>query len=275
MLNYLAAPKFRLKSFKVHVAQKMNHFDLSCLRAELRPFRLHFFPTLKSTNLHAAAMRKAGRLYAPAIVLTAKQSAGRGRGSNTWFSSAGSLTVTFVLPIDSHEPQELPLIAGLAARAACAEMSGCEEVMLKWPNDLLVGDKKLAGLLCQRVEKVDLVGIGINVNTPLSKAPAMLRRQIISLQLLAGRELNVSEVLISLSRHLRQLLRLRNEKSFATFVEEFGRYDALAGRQIEVIGENGDPPISGIGQGIDSAGRLLLRSGTKTHRIIAGHIIMA
>jgi BirA family transcriptional regulator, biotin operon repressor / biotin---[acetyl-CoA-carboxylase] ligase len=251
-----------------------NRFDLSRLRSALRPYHLHYFSTLRSTNAHAAVMRKAKRLFAPAIVLTSNQTAGRGRGSNTWFSSTGSLTVTFVLPIDAHEPQQLPLIGGLAARAACAEMSGCNDVMVKWPNDLLVNGKKLAGLLCQRVDKADLVGIGINVNTPLSKAPAKLRGQITSLQQLAGREIDINNVLIALATHLRQLLRQRNEKSFASFLEEFRHFDALAGRRIHIIGENGEPALHGIGQGIDASGRLLLRDKIKTHRIIAGHIVI-
>jgi BirA family biotin operon repressor/biotin-[acetyl-CoA-carboxylase] ligase len=251
-----------------------NHFDLARLRTELRPFRLHYFPTLRSTNAHAAVMRKSKRLFAPAIVLTSNQIAGRGRGSNTWFSSAGSLTVTFVLPIDAYEPQQLPLIAGLAARAACAELTGCAGIMVKWPNDLLADGKKLGGLLCQRVDKVDLVGIGINVNTPLNDAPRALRKQITSLRQLAGAQLNINDVLITLAGHLRRLVRLRNETSFAAFVEEFRHYDALAGKRIHLIGENGEPAIHGICDGIDDSGRLLLRDRLITHRVIAGHVVI-
>src|SRR5271168_3720609 len=92
-------------------------FNLARLREGLKPFRLHWFPQLRSTNDHAAVMRRDGELYAPAVVLAARQTAGRGRGSNTWFSTGGSLTVTFVLPIaDRMAPHQLPIIAGLAAR---------------------------------------------------------------------------------------------------------------------------------------------------------------
>lgn len=254
--------------------ESLNHFDLPLLRTEVRPFRVHYFPSLRSTNLQAAAMRREGRIFAPAIVLTEKQTAGRGRGSNIWFSSAGSLTVTFVLPIDAHEPHQLPLIVGLAARGACAEMTGNNEIKLKWPNDLLFDGKKLAGLLCQRVDAADLVGIGINVNTRLSSAPAAIRKQITSLQQIAGRALNINDVLIVLSRHLRQVLRQRGQKTFAAFVQEYRQYDALAGREIEVIGEDGQRPLKGVCQGIDSNGRLLLRNRAKTHHIIAGHVLL-
>src|SRR5947209_3185186 len=61
-------------------------FSLPRLRESLKPFRLHFYPRLHSTNDHAAKLRKKNQLFAPAIILTAHQIAGRGRGSNTWWS---------------------------------------------------------------------------------------------------------------------------------------------------------------------------------------------
>src|SRR5690242_523738 len=77
-------------------------FCLSRLRQQIKPFRLYWYPRLRSTNDHAAALRKRGELFAPAMVLTGHQTAGRGRGTNTWWSHRGSLTVTFALPVDSQ-----------------------------------------------------------------------------------------------------------------------------------------------------------------------------
>ncbi len=62
------------------------------------------------------------------------------------------------------EPHQLPLLAGLAVRNAAAELSGDDGIDLKWPNDLLYGGKKLGGLLCERIHKADLIGLGLNVN---------------------------------------------------------------------------------------------------------------
>src|SRR3954470_17990529 len=117
-----------------------NAFRLDDLRTALRPFRLHWFPELGSTNDHAAALRKAGELFAPAVVLAGRQTAGRGRGGNTWWSGPGCLTVTFVLPVDERlAAHQVPLIAWLAVRNAAAELAGSDAVKLKWPNDLVVG----------------------------------------------------------------------------------------------------------------------------------------
>src|SRR3954453_14661495 len=141
----------------------MTHFQLDRLRRSIKPFRLHFFTRLRSTNDHAAVLRKHGKLFAPAIVLTSHQLAARGRGSNTWWSGDGSLPVTFVLPVQEHRlPHQVPLIAGLAVRNAIAAHSGIEDIQLKWPNDLLHSGKKLGGLLCERLDRVDLVGLGLN-----------------------------------------------------------------------------------------------------------------
>jgi len=100
-----------------------DSFHLDRLRREIKPLRLHWFPRLRSTNDHAAELRRRGELFAPAMVLTGCQLAGRGRGSNTWWSRAGVLTVTFVFPIDAHvAPHQLPLLAGLAIRNAAASL---------------------------------------------------------------------------------------------------------------------------------------------------------
>src|SRR4051794_31332217 len=110
--------------------QSAVSFDLTRLRAALRPFRLHWFPTLRSTNDHSAALRKRGELYAPAVVLPGGQTAGRGRGSHTWWSGPGCLTVTFVLPAGEIEPHRIPLLAGLAVRNAAAELAGSGTIRL-------------------------------------------------------------------------------------------------------------------------------------------------
>src|SRR3982751_6780670 len=110
-------------------------FDLRRLRASLKPFRLHWFPTLRSTNDHAAELRRRGELYAPAIVVTGRQTAGRGRGAHVWWSGPGCITATFVLPIGEQvQPHQLPLIAGVAVRSAAVELTGHDGIKLKWPN---------------------------------------------------------------------------------------------------------------------------------------------
>src|SRR5205823_5865653 len=165
-----------------HATMIHTRFQLDSLKEQIKPFRLHFFTRLRSTNDHAAYLRKRGKLFAPAIVLTSHQLAGRGRGSNIWWSGPGSLTVTFVLPVHEHRlPHQIPLIAGLAVRNAIAAHSGVDDIQLKWPNDLLHHGRKLAGLLCERLDRVDLIGLGLNVNVNLKDVPRALRPTVTSL----------------------------------------------------------------------------------------------
>jgi BirA family biotin operon repressor/biotin-[acetyl-CoA-carboxylase] ligase len=248
-------------------------FNLARLRDGLKPFRLYWFPRLRSTNDHAAAMRRAGRLYAPAVVLAGRQTAGRGRGANTWWSAGGSITVTFAFPIDSQmAPHQLPLIAGLAVRNAAAELTGDNGVQLKWPNDLLYGGRKLGGLLCERIEKADLIGLGLNVNIVPSHAPAQLRDRITSLQSIARREVDLNLVLTIVASHLRLLLARGADRPFAELLREYDAHHALIGKSVSVVIGNGEPPISGKCEGLDEMGRLLLRARGKVHHVIAGQV---
>jgi BirA family biotin operon repressor/biotin-[acetyl-CoA-carboxylase] ligase len=250
-------------------------FSLQKLRAGVAPYRLHWFPRLRSTNDHAAALRQRGKLFAPAIVLTGNQVAGRGRGGNKWWSSACILTVSFALPVyERLAAQELPLIAGMAVRNTAAMLTGERHIELKWPNDILHNGAKLAGILCERVDKIDLVGIGLNINLDPAEAPKILRDRITSLWSIAGKKLDPTEVLIALAAQLHQMMRKRMEQPFKVFVKEYEQHDALAGKQITVIPAGDETPITGRCEGIDETGRLLVRQRGTLHRVIAGHVII-
>jgi BirA family transcriptional regulator, biotin operon repressor / biotin---[acetyl-CoA-carboxylase] ligase len=248
--------------------------DLSRLRSGIRPFRLHWFPRLRSTNDHAAVLRRRGVLFAPAMVLAGRQQAGRGRAGRSWWSGPGVLTVTFVLAVEEHlSPHQLPLIAGLAVRNAAAELAGEQSIGLKWPNDLVFSHRKLAGLLCERIDRADLVGLGMNVNTAEADVPAELRGRIISLSQIAGRSLDMTDVLIRISTHLHRLVSERDRTPFPVVAREYDAYHVLIDRKVTVASSTDVPAISGRCEGIDSSGRLLLREQTRLHRIVSGHVL--
>jgi BirA family biotin operon repressor/biotin-[acetyl-CoA-carboxylase] ligase len=256
---------------------RSNQFKLKPLRNSIKPFRLHWFSRLSSTNDHATSLRKRKKLFAPAIVLTSHQIAGRGRGSNTWWSGDGSLTVTFVLPVQEHTlPHQVPLIAGLAVRNALAAHSGIEDIQLKWPNDLLHRDRKLAGLLCERLDSVDLIGLGVNVNVDPKRMPKALRERVTSLSAIAGVNFDLTSVLIDIAKSLHAALSHRDETQFSQILKEYDRHHALVGRKISVTANAGEPPMSGVCVGLDNIGRLLLKrgsaGGTGVSRIIAGQV---
>ena len=254
---------------------KANTFNLAGLRQELKPFKLHWFARLRSTNDHAAELRRRGQLYAPAVVLTGRQIAGRGRGSNSWWSSGGSITATFVFPVEEHlSPHQVPLLAGLAVRDAAAEIVRDVEISLKWPNDVLHEGKKLAGLLCERVSKADLIGVGVNVNNDPKRAPAALRGQITSLATIAGRPIDINDALIALAAHLHRAMSRRGDRLFVETLNRYDEHHALVGRKVSVVEAGSGRVVSGRCAGLDSNGRLVLRNGKKTHPVIAGQVRM-
>ena len=250
-------------------------YNLASLRAALKPFRLHFFPRVGSTNDHAAKLRRRGELFAPAVVLAGRQIKGRGRGSNTWWSPPGNLAATYVLPIEQHlQPHQLPLVAGLIVRNVVARLSSIDDIQLKWPNDLLYADRKLAGLLCERIEKADLIGVGLNANFTERDAPKFLRQRIVSLQMILGRPIDRGEIIVEIARELRRVLSHPDELPFAQLLKEYDRHHALVGRRVRVIGGNLETEIKGTCAGLDSMGRLLVRNGQTSARIIAGHVLL-
>jgi BirA family biotin operon repressor/biotin-[acetyl-CoA-carboxylase] ligase len=250
-------------------------FNLAKLKTILRPFRLLWFTRLGSTNSHAAKLRRARKLFAPAIVLTANQISGRGRGSNQWWSAPGSLSATFVLPIREHlQPHQVPLLAGLAVRDAAARVSGADEIQLKWPNDVVYRDRKLAGLLCERIDGVDLIGVGINVNLAARDVPTPLRSRVTSMMMIAGQKIDLNDLLEQVASNLHRIMSLRDEPPFAQLLREYAQHHALTGRRVSIAYHH-EPPISGLCEGVDREGRLLVRTRKNLERIIAGHVVLS
>jgi BirA family biotin operon repressor/biotin-[acetyl-CoA-carboxylase] ligase len=248
-------------------------FRLARLRTQLRPFRLYWYPRLGSTNSHAAALRRSRNLFAPAVVLTGRQVSGRGRGSNSWWSGAGSLTVTFVLPVREHLlPHQVPLIAGLTVRNAAARISGIDDVQLKWPNDLLHHGRKLAGLLCERLDNVDLIGLGMNVNISSREVPKYLRERVTSLLMMTGQTFDLTDSLATIAQDLLRVTSQRDEPPFSQMLREYDRHHALAGRRVSIPTVDGEAPVSGICEGLDREGRLLVRTRKGVERVVAGHV---
>jgi BirA family biotin operon repressor/biotin-[acetyl-CoA-carboxylase] ligase len=228
---------------------------------------------LRSTNDHAAELRRRGTLYAPAVVLAGRQTAGRGRGAHAWWSAPGCITVTFVFPVDEHVmPHQLPLVAGLAVRNAAAELARDDGVQLKWPNDVVYDGLKLAGLLCERVHKADFVGLGLNVNLDPKDAPRDLRSRVTSLSAVANSELDLTAVLTTVARHLHSMVSRQSDQPFAHVLREYDARHALVGKNVTVLNGDAAAAVSGRCEGLDEMGRLLLRSRSTLHRVISGHV---
>jgi BirA family transcriptional regulator, biotin operon repressor / biotin---[acetyl-CoA-carboxylase] ligase len=229
-----------------------------------------FYPTIGSTNDAAAAIAVEG-----AIVIADAQTAGRGRRGRVWFSPPGSgLYVSVVLApagaaSDARRVTDLLTLAAGVALAEGVEASTALPVALKWPNDLYVSHRKLAGILAEAHHDIVVLGYGINVNALV--CPPDLRDRATSIEAELGRQadrmLVLVETLAALARRYDDLLA--------------GRFDAILDawrlRAPGAVGsrvkwESASGPRSGVTAGIDGDGALLIRTDDGVERIVGGEI---
>ena len=208
----------------------------------------------ESTNLDA----RAGK---PGDVFTAdEQTAGRGRLDHTWISEPGkNLMASVVLDVGGISPQEvatLPLVVGLAAATATSLLL-LRQTWIKWPNDILLDGRKLAGILCERHGDSVIAGVGINVNQK-TFAPEIALRATSLLQI-DGKERELEMVERAFLRALAPFYDDWRQNGFAALHPLVAACDALKGKQVSVQQTDADPtPVSGPCGGIQPDGTLLV-----------------
>jgi BirA family biotin operon repressor/biotin-[acetyl-CoA-carboxylase] ligase len=201
------------------------------------------------------------------VVLADEQTAGRGRRGRSWQSPAGTgIWLGFLArPRAESERGVLALRVGLAVVESLEELG--VQASLKWPNDVVVSDRKLGGVLCEarwaegRAKWV-AIGIGLNVHRPLP--PELTGRAIALDEVAAGAtRLQVLERLAPRLGSLRDAPSLDDAELAA-----FERHDWLRGRVLEA-------PVAGTARGIDSDGALLVETETGVERILGGSVATA
>lgn len=221
---------------------------------------LHVLATTPSTSDEAKRAAKEGAPHGAAWI-TEEQTAGRGRQGRAWVSPRGENLLFSVLMRVACPPARLPpvaLVAGLAVRDAVARAAPSADVKIKWPNDVLVGKRKVAGVLVEavtagsRVEAV-IVGVGLNVHT--RTFPEEIADRATSVALLApemppDRGAILADVLATLDGDVHVVL----GRGLGLVRARIDGADALRGHRVRSDG--GD---EGIASGIDDDGRLLVR----------------
>lgn len=234
---------------------------------------LHLFQVVNSTNDTARLLAERG---APGgtVVLAEEQTEGRGRRGRHWVSPFGkSLLLSIVLRPDSAPCMgAIPLRVGIAIIRAVSASTGIGSV-IKWPNDILLGGRKLAGVLCEGTVVAGrppcvVAGIGINVSQHPGEWPQELEGVATSLSIATGRACPRSEVVGPLVRQVLALAGCHAGPLEPELLQEFSRYDALFGRRVSVD----DQPI-GTAEGIEADGALRVRDDAdRIHRIRSGSI---
>ncbi len=222
---------------------------------------LRVLDTTGSTNDEARAWIEQGASDGSTVVADV-QTCGRGRAGRSWHAPAGvnlSLSQIFIAP-----PEHLrlvPIVGALAARAAIAAHLPCMyRVGIKWPNDILILNLKIAGILGELVPEPTMaavLGIGVNVNTRSEQFPGDLRRPAASLRMLTGRKVARVDLLDTLLGQLdfyRELWRT----SPRLLVAEFAGHCLTLGKRVLVHPPGGEA-FEATAHGIAPDGILLCR----------------
>ncbi|SDV11380.1 bifunctional biotin--[acetyl-CoA-carboxylase] ligase/biotin operon repressor BirA [Pseudomonas mucidolens] len=215
--------------------------------------------SIDSTNAQALRLIDAG-IAAPFLVLAEQQAAGRGRRGRKWVSPlAQNIYYSLVLRIEGglRQLEGLSLVVGLAVMQTLRE-SGVQAAGLKWPNDVLVGQKKIAGILLELVgDPADIchvvLGIGINVNM---QSADDVDQQWTSVQLETGGPVNRNHLIAKLGLQLQSYLDRHRASGFAALQEEWELNHLWQGRPVSVIA--GLNQVDGLVLGIDGQGALRL-----------------
>lgn len=259
---------------------------------------LIYAPSTGSTNDDALAAARSGGASG-SVFLADHQTHGRGRRGKTWVAAPGQHLLFSILlrdlqprkvaaaglaPHDAGAPGDatssvvgaLTLAVGLGVREALAAQTATV-LGIKWPNDVLAGSRKLAGILCEGQfvgSRLEAMVIGIGVNVLSGSYPAELEGQVACLEALAGpgappeRERLLVEVLGAVEAHVGTYL----DDGFAALLDEFMRHDALAGERVEVSASS---PLVGIARGVDAGGRLLVESDGLLVSVSSGTVRVA
>lgn len=247
------------------------------------PEWLHIVERCSSTNTWA--IEHAAELQHGDGVFTRQQTAGRGQQGRTWYAPPGVLTASFVL--DALPIVRLPglsLAAGLAVIHAIEEVLPQLELRLKWPNDVLIERRKLAGILCEAVSrpssKQTRVMVGVGLNRAVDFVQAGLDRAAIGNAVSLHEVAQPPDELTLLERLRHHLLRVSDKFASNTPVNggadltdlpELRKRDALLGQFI-TLQRTGDS-ISGQAAGIDAEGRLLVQLPDRVVPVTSGHVL--
>ncbi|MBV8312765.1 MAG: biotin--[acetyl-CoA-carboxylase] ligase [Planctomycetaceae bacterium] len=240
-------------------------------------------PVVDSTNDLARSMLLQGLDELPFLIWADRQTLGRGRGENQWWSDEGSLTFTIALDPAAHSlriDQEPRL--GLMAAAAVIEAIGAlgltdPGIGIRWPNDIEVNGRKLGGVLPERVETRQghrlLIGIGLNVLTRIDQAPPDVQRMATSLSALQLQPLEpsfLSDFLAAiLTRFERALYRMVADDP--GLAQQWDRLNLLRDQVVRVA--LGPRVISGKVHEIDAQGALGVHDGQQMHRLFGGQVL--
>ncbi|MDP2277835.1 MAG: biotin--[acetyl-CoA-carboxylase] ligase [Nitrospirota bacterium] len=246
-----------------------------------------FRESLDSTNTLAMELAEKGVSHGT-VVIADRQLKGKGRLGRTWFSLPKGNIYMSVIVRPEIEPKDATLLTIMSAISCARAIRNSTrnesfptglEVKIKWPNDLMVSERKLGGILTEMKSDQDrivfaVIGIGINVNAHLDAFPVDVRAVATSvIEELGGEKLSRTLIIAAILNELERWFKVLIKGGRIQLINEWKKLSSTLGRKVKVV--SGKDTFSGIAEDIDGEGMLILRlpSGV-LKRVSAGDVIM-
>ncbi len=219
---------------------------------------IQYYPTLDSTNTKTWELIFE-KVENGTVVITDNQISGRGRQANKWISAPGkSLTFSIVLypKVMPNQINLYSLLAGLAITDCLNEHN--IQAQLKWPNDILINNKKVGGILCESkisggVIKSIVIGIGLNVNEEVTDLPLELHNKATSLMIECGKEYQLEILLANILNHLEH--RIKNKET-NTQLLDWEKHCAHLNQKLAF--HSGNETVTGVFKGLTKIGQAII-----------------
>lgn len=265
------------------LAQPLQRLDVARIRAALPPAvsqALRGLEVLARTDSTNQRLLEADTAHDPQALFAELQTAGRGRRGREWRSPFGAnlyLSLAWSFPAWPPQLSALSLAVGVAC-ARALRRAGLRQVMLKWPNDLRVGQDKLGGILIEQRGEAGgacrvVVGVGINVSMSAEQAGALgqpwtsLQAALASTASTAMPERNA--LAAALLTELVQALTEFESAGFTPFLADWSTLDATANQPVRI---EGGEPLEGVARGVDAQGALIVEVQGRRHHVHAGEV---
>ena len=235
---------------------------------------IQYFDCLDSSNREAMRQAEAGAKEG-SVIIAEQQSAGRGRLGRTWHTVGDSLALSIILrpPLSPEQVPQLSLLTAVALQQALSQY--CDDIRIKWPNDLLIHGAKVSGILTEMRAEPGLVhavivGIGINIKAPQQGWPKDIVQTVTALQSHHKNTISRLQCASSILKSMDQWYATYLKQGFAPIRDAWWQAHAASGQKVRV--HDGKSYIEGIAQALDDDGALLLKTQHGNQRIIAGEL---
>jgi BirA family biotin operon repressor/biotin-[acetyl-CoA-carboxylase] ligase len=260
----LCLPIHKVRGRGYRLEAPLQLLDADWLNSQLNAPQWHacVLPSLDSTNAEALRLLPMAQTL-PFYVLAERQTSGRGRRGRNWVSPFGeNIYFSLVIRVEGgmRQLEGLSLAVGLALLRVVHDQ-GITAAGLKWPNDVLVSDRKLAGILLELSgDPADVchvvIGIGLNVNMLVAN-DSVIDQPWTSMRAELGCQLNRNELVLALNQQLLHYLNIQLKQGFVVLQDEWQRNHLWQDRHVAITA--GAEPIEGMVLGVDHSGALRLR----------------